>query len=244
MSTSFDLPDVDFLTTGTVGPPGKRVFYLQARGADQVVTLRLEKGQVAALVRYVAAMLAELPPPGPLPTELDLIEPVVAEWVVGSLGVAYDEERDRFVIQATELDEEALAQEALAQEAPTEEAPPAEAPDPPAAEPPDAPAAEAPAAPAAEPPAAPPDAPPRLPADPPAPPGGTHDSSETSDSLGRDAELATAQLSATREQVAALAMHGAAVVEAGRPPCPLCGAPLDPEGHVCARLNGHRNRRP
>ena len=40
--------------------------------------------------------------------------------------------------------------------------------------------------------------------------------------------------------VAAFAMHGASVVKAGRPPCPLCGQPLDPEGHVCARLNGHR----
>lgn len=29
------------------------------------------------------------------------------------------------------------------------------------------------------------------------------------------------------------------VVEAGRPPCPLCGRPLDPEGHICPRLNGH-----
>ena len=29
------------------------------------------------------------------------------------------------------------------------------------------------------------------------------------------------------------------VVAAGRPPCPLCGRPLDPEGHICPRLNGH-----
>jgi len=29
------------------------------------------------------------------------------------------------------------------------------------------------------------------------------------------------------------------VVAAGRPPCPLCGGPLDPEGHVCPRSNGH-----
>ncbi|MGH9041277.1 MAG: DUF3090 family protein, partial [Acidimicrobiia bacterium] len=28
-------------------------------------------------------------------------------------------------------------------------------------------------------------------------------------------------------------------VVAGRPPCPLCGGPLDPEGHVCPKLNGH-----
>jgi uncharacterized repeat protein (TIGR03847 family) len=30
------------------------------------------------------------------------------------------------------------------------------------------------------------------------------------------------------------------VVAAGRPPCPLCGLPLDPSGHVCPRQNGHR----
>ena len=29
------------------------------------------------------------------------------------------------------------------------------------------------------------------------------------------------------------------VVSAGRPPCPLCGAPLDPQGHICPRRNGH-----
>ncbi|GII32160.1 DUF3090 domain-containing protein [Planotetraspora mira] len=29
------------------------------------------------------------------------------------------------------------------------------------------------------------------------------------------------------------------VVAAGRPPCPLCGQPLDPDGHICVRLNGH-----
>jgi uncharacterized repeat protein (TIGR03847 family) len=30
------------------------------------------------------------------------------------------------------------------------------------------------------------------------------------------------------------------VVAAGRPPCPLCSLPLDPEGHVCPRQNGYR----
>ena len=32
------------------------------------------------------------------------------------------------------------------------------------------------------------------------------------------------------------------VVAAGRPPCPLCGAPMDPAGHVCPRSNGHHPR--
>ncbi|MDQ6649028.1 MAG: DUF3090 domain-containing protein [Actinomycetota bacterium] len=31
------------------------------------------------------------------------------------------------------------------------------------------------------------------------------------------------------------------VVAAGRPPCPLCGLPLDPAGHICPRQNGHRH---
>ncbi len=29
------------------------------------------------------------------------------------------------------------------------------------------------------------------------------------------------------------------VVAAGRPPCPLCTGPMDPEGHVCVKTNGH-----
>lgn len=37
----------------------------------------------------------------------------------------------------------------------------------------------------------------------------------------------------------AFAKRALRVVAAGRPPCPLCGQPLDPEGHVCPRLNGH-----
>lgn len=38
----------------------------------------------------------------------------------------------------------------------------------------------------------------------------------------------------------AFAARAARVVAAGRPPCPLCGLPLDPAGHVCPRMNGYR----
>jgi len=164
MSTSFEIPEADLLTTGTVGPPGQRVFFIQARQGDQVVSLRLEKAQVAALVGHLGVVMADLPPPGPLPTDLDLIEPVVAEWVVGSLGVSYEEDDDRVVLVAEEL-------------------------------------------------------------------------------VDDDQEPARVVIRATREQVAAFSIHGAMVVEAGRPPCPLCGQPLDAEGHVCIRLNGHRQIR-
>ena len=164
MSSSFEIPEVDHLTAGAIGPPGQRVFYLQAGHGAQIVSLRLEKTQVAALVAYLAGMLADMPPPGDIPTTgMDLIEPVVAEWVVASLGVTYDEEADRIVIMAEELVEEGE-------------------------------------------------------------------------------EAARAKITATREQVAALSVQGAEAVAAGRPPCPLCGLPLDAEGHTCPRLNGHRGR--
>ncbi len=165
MSSSFEIPEVDHLTTGAIGPPGQRVFYLQVRNGAQVVSLRLEKSQVAALAAYLAAMLADMPASAdPMaPTDMDLIQPVVAEWVVASLGVTYDEDADRVVILAEELVEE-----------------------------------------------------------------------------GDDP--ARARITATREQVAALAARGAGAVAAGRPPCPLCGLPLDPVGHTCPRLNGHRER--
>ena len=163
MSESFDITDVDHLTAGTVGEPGRRVFFLQAASGGHVVSLRLEKTQVAALSAYLTAMLADLPPPDDLPADMALIEPVVAEWVVGSLGVSYDEDADRVVLVAEELVEEG-------------------------------------------------------------------------------ADAASARIVATREQIAALSARGAEIVAAGRPPCSLCGQPLDPEGHVCVRLNGQRRQ--
>lgn len=44
----------------------------------------------------------------------------------------------------------------------------------------------------------------------------------------------------TREQAAAVVIHGTSLVESGRPPCPLCGFPIDPAGHACPRTNGNR----
>jgi len=49
-----------------------------------------------------------------------------------------------------------------------------------------------------------------------------------------------ARIALTREQAAAFAIRATQLVEAGRPPCPLCGLPLDPAGHICPRTNGHR----
>jgi uncharacterized repeat protein (TIGR03847 family) len=51
---------------------------------------------------------------------------------------------------------------------------------------------------------------------------------------------ARAVFAITREQAAAVAIHGTSLVESGRPPCPLCGFPIDPSGHACPRTNGNR----
>ena len=53
-------------------------------------------------------------------------------------------------------------------------------------------------------------------------------------------EPARLRLWATREQMLALARHGAAVAARGRPKCRYCGNPIDPEGHMCPAMNGHR----
>jgi uncharacterized repeat protein (TIGR03847 family) len=163
----FDLPDVDRFTAGAVGPPGQRVFYLQAVAGTEVVTLRLEKQQVAALAEYLAELLHDLPSPteAEIATALDLVEPVQEAWIVGQLGVVFDETRDRMVLRADEL--------------------------------------------------------------------ATEDDDD-------EATLGMARFGLTRGQVHAFVIHATRLVSSGRPPCPLCGRPIDPEGHMCIKTNGHK----
>jgi uncharacterized repeat protein (TIGR03847 family) len=175
VTSSFDVHPERF-GPGAVGRPGSRVFYIQAVSGDRVVTLRLEKQQVAALAEYLAGILADLPSiTEPLPPEHRLVEPVIAEWVVGSLGVAYDEGDDRILIVAEELVPEP-DEPGSEEEVPDEDRP----------------------------------------------------------------EPATARFHLTRRQVAAFIRDGAQLVVAGRPACPICGRPMDPDGHVCPRSNGQR----
>jgi len=108
MSASFELPEADWVTVGTVGPPGQRTFYLQARQGDRLVTLKLEKQQVAALTALLSEILADVANPADVPADdqLALVEPVLPEWSVGGMQLAYDESSDRVVLLAEELREE------------------------------------------------------------------------------------------------------------------------------------------
>ena len=106
MSSSFDLPSPEVFTTGTVGPAGDRVFYLQARDGDLVVTVRCEKQQVSALADYFDGLLDDLEP-SPYgvvaASDLHLTEPFLEIWTVGPIGVAYDEPGDRIIVVLEEL---------------------------------------------------------------------------------------------------------------------------------------------
>lgn len=169
MSDSFAFDAPDHFTAGTVGPPGHRSFYLQAHQAGELVTLAVEKEQVAALAEYLGGMLADLPPadPGAPAGATDLLDPVEPAWRVGSLAVAFDDSNDRLVVVAEEL----------------------------------------------------------VP--------------ESGDGEPEPPEPASARFLLTRAQVAAFIPHAVELIGQGRPPCPLCGRPMDPEGHVCPRSNGH-----
>jgi uncharacterized repeat protein (TIGR03847 family) len=170
VSSSFDLRPERF-AAGATGAPGSRVFYLQATTDGQVVSFRLEKQQVAVLADHLAGVLRDLPSfDWPSGDDLVLVEPVVSEWVVGALAMAYDEVDQAIVVVAEELVEV---------------------------------------------------------------------DEETGEPVQ---EPSTARFRLTLAQVAGFVRRAAELVLSGRPPCPLCGQPMDPDGHRCPRSNGHRPR--
>jgi uncharacterized repeat protein (TIGR03847 family) len=111
----FELNPVSRLTAGAIGRPGGRVFYLQAREGDQLVSLMVEKEQVQALAIGVEQFLEDLHRRFPdLPEAsaefdagaMELEEPVEGAFRVGQLGLGYDEETDRMILVAREVQEE------------------------------------------------------------------------------------------------------------------------------------------
>lgn len=104
MSSSYDLSSVDRITVGTVGQPGSRTFFLQAREGSLLVSLKVEKNQVAALAERLGDLLHENPASSPIPepAELDLEEPTLADFVVGSLGLSFSSDDDRVVLVCEE----------------------------------------------------------------------------------------------------------------------------------------------
>ncbi len=107
----YELNPVKAITTGAVGEPGHRVFYIQARTPDEIVTLIAEKEQVQMLARGIHQFLREInekfpaesegDPVGPL--DLELRGPFEPNFRVAQMGLGYDTDNDLIVLVAHEL---------------------------------------------------------------------------------------------------------------------------------------------
>jgi len=108
-----ELRPVDFITVGTVGPRGQRVFHLQAAKADQLVTLTLEKVQVSAMAEAIKELLEDLSERFPDLAEesevnlrdwdTELRDPIDSQFRVAQIGLGYDEASDMIVLVTQEL---------------------------------------------------------------------------------------------------------------------------------------------
>lgn len=192
---SFDTPDR--FVCGALGQPGQRTFYLQAAKGNRVVSVALEKAQVAVLAERLATLLLAMRQGGvaiseELPTSTQqLSEPIVEEFRVGTLTLGWDEDRERVVIEARELTADDDEEDEEADEDDDKE----EAADEPRG--------------------------------------------LLASDLTDGPDVVRVQLEP--DAALAFASGAAAVVQAGRPPCPQCGAPLEPTGHFCPRRNGYQN---
>ena len=106
MSDDFDLRNPETFVAGTVGPPGQRIFFLQASEAGHVVSLKLEKGQIWALANLLSELLEGESYEGPTVAVGELVEPVTAAWTVGRLATGMDTEGKVIVVIADEIDDD------------------------------------------------------------------------------------------------------------------------------------------
>src|SRR6476619_7428774 len=185
----FDPPER--FVAGTVGPPGSRTFFLQARSGARVVSVALEKQQVAALAERVDELLDEVMAtgqnssvvPAVAPLGLDdsepLEQPIEEEFRAGTMTLSWDPDDERVVIEVFPFMEAAVVSPEQVDEDFEEPEP---------------------------------------------------------------EEIFLVRISAGAAR--AFVKRTAQVLDAGRPSCPFCGNPIDPDGHLCVRANGFRRRDP
>lgn len=115
---SFDPPER--FVAGTVGPPGQRTFFLQARTGARVTSVALEKQQVSVLAERIEELLDELlttaapettipaMPPVSLEDNAPLEQPIVEEFRAGTMTLSWDSADERVVVEVFPFDEEAV----------------------------------------------------------------------------------------------------------------------------------------
>jgi uncharacterized repeat protein (TIGR03847 family) len=179
---AYDMPER--FVAGTVGQPGDRAFFLQARAGRRVTSVGLEKFQVTLLAERLEELLdevlrqsggdSEAVVPAVAPVELQddepLEQPIEEEFRVGTMALAWDPDDERVVIEAQEV---------------------------------------------------------------------TEGEDEETEIGSEDPAVVVLRVRISAGQARAFSERALKIVAAGRPPCPLCGLPLDTQGHVCPRQNGH-----
>ena len=103
MSDEYDFDAPDHCTVGVVGEVGQRLFLFYCRQGLSETTVKVEKQQVAVLAGYLGRIVKELGRPGHLPDDLEFYGTEEFEWVVGTIGVSYDEELDRIIVVLEEV---------------------------------------------------------------------------------------------------------------------------------------------
>jgi uncharacterized repeat protein (TIGR03847 family) len=105
MGVFYEFDEVDSFTVGAMGQPGQRTFYLQARRGPTRVSIKCEKQQASAISEYLRKVLSDLPVPAdtPRPVAMDLAAPFDAAFVLGPIGLGYDRENDRVLVQMEEV---------------------------------------------------------------------------------------------------------------------------------------------
>lgn len=111
MADEYEFGSVDFITVGTIGPPGQRIFHLQAKQDNDLLTLTIEKEQASALAETILALIEKIKEDLGLATEevnlqqldLDLLEPILPVFRVAQMGLGYDDSRDMLILVVSEL---------------------------------------------------------------------------------------------------------------------------------------------
>src|SRR5215212_2300706 len=103
----FDFDPPDRFIAGTVGQPGNRTFFLQARRAGQVVSVVLEKVQVAVLAERLGVLLDELETRGIAPSgnavvtdSAPLDEPISETFRATTLTLGWDGDTEQILVEA------------------------------------------------------------------------------------------------------------------------------------------------
>jgi uncharacterized repeat protein (TIGR03847 family) len=104
-NTEINLNPVDFITIGTIGPKGQRIFHLQAGFEGKLVSFIMEKQQARALSLAINEFIEELDKRLDVQTQvqmasldMDLREPIEPLFRIAQLALAFDEDEEKVIV--------------------------------------------------------------------------------------------------------------------------------------------------